>query len=220
VYALTRSGDHAHAESELRKLDPGHPLLVELAAFVRRHGGAGPDAGSEFEKGVDAAAGSKAEKPAAGVASAAGDFRANLEEASKAARSGNLARAEQLYQAVLATHPRNTEALAGLGDVARKRGDSARALQYYEQVLSQNPSYLPALAGAADVKWATGDRQGAVTLYKRLHDQAAPGTSYAKRAAERIKPAADSSVSAEPKEASKVPETEPVQTSDSAEPKQ
>jgi tetratricopeptide (TPR) repeat protein len=207
VYALTLSGKYDEAETEFRKLNADHPLLQELRAFVRRHNEV-PDGGAEPGDVVDpipltaGPASTTAKRAAAEVPAAAGDFRAQLEEASKALRSGNPGRAEQLYQAVLARHPRNTEALAGLGDVARQRGESARALQYYEQVLSRNPSYLPALVGAADVKWASGDRRGALVLYRRIHEQAGPGTSYGQRAADRIKQA-EGSPAAEPADASK-----------------
>jgi tetratricopeptide (TPR) repeat protein len=87
---------------------------------------------------------------------------------------------------VLAKHPGNTEALAGLGDVAAQRNDPKQAAAMYDQVLEANPSYLPALVASADQKWAAGDRRGAVALYHRIVSQAGAGSSYAAKAQRRI----------------------------------
>ena len=58
-------------------------------------------------------------------------------------------------------NPSDSEALAGLGDVARAQGDTAGAIAAYKRALAVNPSYLPALLGLADTQWASGDRGGA-----------------------------------------------------------
>lgn len=196
VYALARSGDSAAASSELSKIEEAstpHPLVNELRAFVRRletSADAGADAAvatvdpstlpviSETPSGDD-------ERYVGG-----GDFRSLLSSAAKAAAKGNLSRAESLYRQVLAKDPGNTEALAGLGDVARKRNDPEAAAEAYDKVLEKNPSYIPALLGRADQKWAAGDKEGALALYRRVLEQAGPGTSYGQRAAARIAQAA------------------------------
>jgi tetratricopeptide (TPR) repeat protein len=114
-----------------------------------------------------------------------GDYRSLLQQASQASASRNYDRAEQLYRAALAKSPGDTEALAGLGDVARARGNPTLARSYYEKVLANNPHYLPTLAALADIKWDSGDRAGAAKLYRDILDSASEGP-LASRAKERI----------------------------------
>src|SRR5439155_1763919 len=85
----------------------------------------------------------------------------------------------------LAKSPGDTEALGGLGDVARARGNPSLARTYYEKVLANNPHYLPALAALADIKWDAGDRAGAAKLYREVVDTSSEGPL-----AERPKPRA------------------------------
>ncbi|MCC6216107.1 MAG: zinc-ribbon domain-containing protein [Polyangiaceae bacterium] len=196
VYALVRAGDQAAAESELGKLEalsrPG-TTLTALRAFVRRlrlDADAAP-AASASAATVDLAALPVLDtRPVAAGADedegAGGDFRSLLTQAAAAAQRGQLDRAERLYNQVLAKQPGNTEALAGLADVARARKDPATAQKLYAKVLEENPSYLPALVAQADHKWDSGDRTGAIALYRRILDQAGPGTSYGQHAARRI----------------------------------
>jgi len=115
-----------------------------------------------------------------------GDFRKLLLDASAAKNSGDLTRANTLYQAARDQQPNNIEALSGLADVARMRGDNATAGAYYDSVINQNPTYLPALMSSADLKWAAGDRASAVVLYKRVTAQADPGSQFAQKAAARV----------------------------------
>ncbi len=192
VYALVRSGNLSGASTELDKSGArakSHPLYDDLAAFVARH-----------EKVADAGADAQAEVATVDPSSLpvldtsttqepeipAGDFRGQLRQASSALKHNDLDRAERLYQAVLAKQPGNTEALAGLGDVARLKRDPAKAEKMYEKVLEKNPSYLPAMIAQADAKWANGDRKGALVIYRRVLEQSGPSTSYGKRAAQRI----------------------------------
>jgi tetratricopeptide (TPR) repeat protein len=226
VYALTRAGRIADAKMELGKLDAQHPLLAELTAFVRRHETAA-DAGTGVAvvEAVAAsplpAAGPGAKRASGQEAESAGDFRSKLEQASVALGKGDLNRAEQLYQSVLATHPNSTEALGGLGDVARRRGNSAKAAEYYQRVLDQNPSYLPAMIGLADQKWASGDRKGALVLYRRILDQSGSGSSYGQRAAERIKQAEAAASAPQQAEEPAAPAEQPhIDTTDLPEPTQ
>jgi tetratricopeptide (TPR) repeat protein len=87
---------------------------------------------------------------------------------------------------VLAEQPRNTEALSGLGDVAKARHDPALAAKMYDRVLAENPNYWPAILASADQKWDAGDRSGALVLYRRLLEQAGPNSEYGARAAARL----------------------------------
>jgi predicted Zn finger-like uncharacterized protein len=196
VYALIRSGDPAAARGELDKITSAtrpHPLVVELKEYVSRSSGTAPAASTSTEidagkrAATELAAGpATAGRPAEGETGIpAGDFRELLKQASQAASSRQYGRAEQLYNAALARNPGDTEALSGLGDVARARGDRSAARSYYEKVLARNPQYLPAIAALADIKWESGDRAGAVTLYRELVESS-PGGPLARRAKERI----------------------------------
>jgi tetratricopeptide (TPR) repeat protein len=91
-------------------------------------------------------------------------------------RGRDFDRARRIYQAVLAGDPTDSEALVGLGDIARAQGDSAGAMTTYRRALAANPSYLPAWLGLADVEWATGNRGGAVRDYNGIVDRFPEGT--------------------------------------------
>jgi len=193
VYALARYGNTNQARSELEKLqsvNKSHPLLKPLSAFLGRF-----EAASESEDGEDAGVAtvdpSKLGELDTGGAAAGsppppGDYRSQLTAAGRALRNGDLNQAERLYQAVLAREPNNTEAMAGLGDVARLRNDTDSASRMYDRVLEKNPTYLPALAAQADAKWDAGDRAGAIAIYRRIVEQAGTDTPYGQRAAARI----------------------------------
>jgi len=86
---------------------------------------------------------------------------------------------------VLAEQPENTEALAGVAEVARQRNDP-RAAALYDQVLAKNPSYVPAIVARADQKWAAGDVAGALPLYQRVVAQVGADSTYGRHAAARI----------------------------------
>jgi predicted Zn finger-like uncharacterized protein len=205
VYALVRSGNLSQAETELQKIEARehpNPLVAELKGFVQRFeraeaSDAGPD-GAVHVATVDPSQLPKLDtspKAAAEVdqePSLPGDFRAELEQADQAVQAGDLGRAEQLYNAVLAKQPGNTEALSGLAHVAKLRDDPAKAAALYQQVLKSNPSYLPALVARADEEWASGNRQEALTLYHRILVEAGAGTTYGQHAAARIAEAASS----------------------------
>jgi predicted Zn finger-like uncharacterized protein len=201
VYALARSDKINDAQTELAKLEARsatHPLLPELKQFLERFSIAAADAGGD--RAQEVATVDPASLPVLDTTSAGageptepGDFRNHLKQASAALKKGELDRAEQLYNAVLVKDPGNTEALAGLGDVARLRKDPETAAKLYDKVLKDNPSYLPALMARADQKWDSGDKPGAITLYRRILEQAGPGSSYGQRAASRIAAGAETS---------------------------
>ena len=201
IYALVRADRIAEADSEFAKLDgrsKPHPLLEELRAFLKRAKQSSDGAGNAAPKiaTVDTSKLPKLDtspapeddaRPAAVTAAAVPtDFRAKLSQASAALRNGDLARADQLFNAVLAEQPSNTEAISGLGDVAKARKDPALAAKMYDRVLANNPSYLPAILASADQKWEAGDKQGALVLYHRLLEQAGPSSEYGARASARI----------------------------------
>lgn len=196
IYALARADRVAEARAELTKLEAQskpHPLLDELRGFMSRFAATpaavpsglavvDPSKLPQLDTSVAAE-----EKAGTGIP---GDFRAALAQGAAAARAGDLARAEMLYDAALADQPGNVEALSGLGDVARRRGDAARAAQLYDQVLARNPSYLPAMIASADQKWASGNRAGALVLYRRIVEQVGTGSDFGARAQARITEAA------------------------------
>jgi predicted Zn finger-like uncharacterized protein len=229
IYALVRAGRVVEAGTELAKVENAerpHPLLPELKSFVTRFS-APVDAGVDA---ADAAATTDAEVPTEAAPSdgatpaggpplgggTGGDFRRRLTQAADAVASGDLPRAEQLYQSVLNEHPGNTEALAGLADVARRRNDTAKASRLYAEVLDANPSYLPALMATADQKWQAGDRKGAIALYRRVLEQAGPSTDYGQRAQSRIAQGdgGDSKSAPEPAPTQAPPSKPEIDTSD------
>ncbi|HEX7453693.1 MAG TPA: tetratricopeptide repeat protein [Polyangiaceae bacterium] len=194
IYALARAGRLSEAQSEFSKIDgrsKPHPLLEELRSFLKRAQSsvdANPSPSSEPQPPkiptVDVQKLPKLDTSPA--PETPGDFRSRLSQAASALHQGDLARAEQLYQSVIEEQPGNTEALSGLGDVAKARHNPALAAQMYDRVLNANPSYLPAILASADQKWDAGDRKGAVLLYRRLLDQAGPNSEFGARAQARI----------------------------------
>jgi tetratricopeptide (TPR) repeat protein len=109
-----------------------------------------------------------------------------MEAASQAIRKGDWDRARQIYEGIVARNRSDSEALCGLGDVARARGDSAGAISTYKRAISVNPSYLPALLGVADTQWIAGDHASATREYKDIADRFPEGTypGYVKQRAE------------------------------------
>ena len=200
IYALVRANRLAEADSEFAKLDgrpKPHPLLEELRAFLKRAKLSSDGAGdtptkiatvdtSKLPKLDTSPAPEDEPRPTVTGAAARSDFRTKLSQASAALRNGELGKAEQLFKAVLAEQPTNTEAIAGLGDVAKARRDPALAAKMYDRVLADNPSYLPAILASADQKWDSGDKSGALVLYRRLLEQAGPNSEYGSRASARI----------------------------------
>jgi tetratricopeptide (TPR) repeat protein len=194
VYALARSGDMAGAKTELAKLDAmarPYPLLPQLHAFVDKtpiktalDGGVAanvpnvavsalpqPPAPGQVGGGGGGAGAGDTDQPAVPGASTSA-----MKAAQAAIRKGDWNRARQIYEALVARNPNDSEALAGLGDVARASGDMAGAMSAYKRALAVNPSYLPALVGLADTQWASGDRGSAVRAYKDIVDRFPEGT--------------------------------------------
>jgi predicted Zn finger-like uncharacterized protein len=203
VYALAQSGDAAGAKAELAKLDAltrPYPLLPQLHAFVDRapvkplvDGGVAANVPH-----IDVSAlPTQAPPPAAGGGGAseepAGDSaNGGMKAAGQAIKKGDWSRARQIYEALVARNPSDSEALAGLGDVERAQGNSSGAISAYRRALAVNPSYLPALLGVADTEWASGDRGSAQHAYKDIEERFPEGTypAYVKQRAEPAAPAA------------------------------
>jgi predicted Zn finger-like uncharacterized protein len=205
VYSLVRSGDAGLARAELEKIAAAaHPyaLLSELSAFVNR--AAGGTARAEIVKrelppvvAPSPPARRAPEPPRVEPESGATDFRVLLERASQATAARQYDKAEQLYRMALVKNPGDTEALGGLGDVARARGNTGLARTYYEQVLARNPHYLPSLGALADLDWEAGDRSSAVKRYSELL-AVSPTGPLAERAKNRINQAQSEPKRAEP----------------------
>lgn len=207
VYALSKSGDAAGAKTELAKLDAmarPYPLLPQLHAFVDKTPmKAALDGGVAANvPHVDVSALPQQPPPGQGGGAAAGapdndqpavpgESTSAMKAAQAAIRKGDWNRARQIYEALVARNPSDSEALAGLGDVARAEGDMAGAMSAYKRALAVNPSYLPAVVGLADTQWASGDRGSAVRAYKDIVDRFPEGTypGYVKTRAEGGAPA-------------------------------
>jgi tetratricopeptide (TPR) repeat protein len=194
VYGLARSGDVVGAKAELGKLEAltrPYPLLSYLRVFVDKSK-ARPlgDGGAAAASGTPLA--SVSSLPMQGLPGGASDTRVPADSrvalamAAHAERGGNLARARELYETVVARNPSDSEALSGLGDVSRAQGDLQGAIADYKRALTVNPSYLPALIGLADSCWAGGDRGTAIATYKQIVDRFPEGTypGYVKQRAE------------------------------------
>lgn len=91
-----------------------------------------------------------------------------LTAASSARKKGDNAAAKDLYNKVLAQHPGNVEANAGLASIARAEGDLATARASYEKALATSPGFYPAIIGLADTEWELGDRAAAQQHYQQI----------------------------------------------------
>ena len=201
VYALAKSGDGPGAKAELAKLDAltrPYPILPALHGVVDKMSvKATADAGAPAGAGqprasatVAAAAPAATAQPQGGTAEGAGgggggggggdgipsDPRVAMQMAALAVKTGQLVRARAIYESIVAKNPSDSEALAGLGDIARLDGDPGLAVSRYKRAIAVNPSYLPALLGLADSQWASGDKAGAVHGYTEIVDRFPEGT--------------------------------------------
>ena len=188
VYALVRSGDMAAAGSELARIKTQarpYPLLPNLSAFVEKTSPKAVASTAPVAAPSPLASASAHRAPAPSAAGAAsggggdapvGDVNTAMQAASNAIKKGDFSRAGQIYQTLAARNPNDSEALAGIGDVARLTGDSAGAMSAYRRAVAVNPSYLPALLGLADTQWSSGDRAAAVHGYSDIVDRFPEGT--------------------------------------------
>jgi predicted Zn finger-like uncharacterized protein len=190
VYALARSGDAVGARSELDRLaglTRPHPLVGALRAFVQRvpaarDGGAAPLVTSTATVDIGALPHAHARAGRAPGAGGGGGFagasdpRTLLAQAAASERTHDFDRARALYSAALAQNPSDSEALAGLGDVAHAQRDLPGAIGYYKRALAVNPVYLPALVGMADAQYEGGNRAEAQKTYRDITERFPDGT--------------------------------------------
>ena len=195
VYALARSGDKASAKAELEKLASlarPHPLVVPLRAFVDK-AVSKPVGDGGAEAGVPLVSVSNLPNAPPGYGYPPGDvppgtvvMTGSIGQAMQALQRGDKEKARQIYEGLVARNPNDSEALTGLGDVARASGDTAGAIAAYKRALAVNPSYLHALVALADTHWGSGNRGEAIRLYRdivdRFPEQAYP--AYVKQRAE------------------------------------
>lgn len=190
IYALAKSGDASGAKAELSRLDVmarPYPLLPSLRAFVDKQPGLVADRGPVPAAVTGSAPpapshGPSTSEPAVSPGQPAaevlprGDARAAMLAAAAAVKKGDFARARQAYQSILDRNPNDSEAVAGLGDIARLQGDAPGAISEYKRAIAINPSYLPALLGLADTQWSRGERASAARTYTDVVDRFPEGT--------------------------------------------
>jgi putative thioredoxin len=82
-----------------------------------------------------------------------------------------LADAERFYRRALAQAPRDSEALAGLGEIELLRGTVSSADAHFRAALDANPDYVPALVAVADIRWQSGQAQAARDAYRQIVEQ-------------------------------------------------
>jgi tetratricopeptide (TPR) repeat protein len=96
------------------------------------------------------------------------DRRFLLERARSRQRDYRLTEAERLYRQVLTRAPRDSEALAGLGEVDVLRGTTGAADEHFQAALRANADYIPALIAVADLKWESGRFKEAQQGYQSI----------------------------------------------------
>ena len=200
VYALSKSGDLAAAKAELAKLDAltrSYPCSPNLHALIDQ---APPKSSAERPATTANAPHANGVTPPSHPAMAPersgagssdgvpGDQASAMQAASQAFKRADFGRARRIYEALVSRSPSDSEALSGIGDVARAQGDAAGAIAAYKRALAVNPSYLPALLGVADTEWANGDRANAQRAYKDITNRLPEGTypSYVKTRADAV----------------------------------
>lgn len=94
-----------------------------------------------------------------------------LERARTAQRNYRLADAERFYRRALSQAPRDSEALAGLGELELLRGASSEAGARFREALSANENYLPARVALADLQWQAGHADDARREYRHIVEQ-------------------------------------------------
>ncbi|CAN5625120.1 hypothetical protein BH09MYX1_BH09MYX1_32840 [soil metagenome] len=180
VFALARSGDSAAARKEIERLltlPRPYPLLQPLREYVDRAPAPVGDAGPVAVVDVGNLPQTNPAGTGGGVSSS--DPRVLLAQAETAKGKGDFEKAKGLYGKVIEGNPTDSEALAGLGQIAYTQHDLANAQTYFRRAVAANGSYVPALVGLGDAQWDSGDHPGAQKTYKdivdRFPDAAYPG---------------------------------------------
>jgi tetratricopeptide (TPR) repeat protein len=91
-----------------------------------------------------------------------------LERARTAQRQYRLIDAERFYRRVLSLAPRDSEALAGVGELELLRGAPQAAGARFREALDSNADYVPALVALADLHWQAGDAETARREYRDI----------------------------------------------------
>lgn len=80
--------------------------------------------------------------------------------------------AAQRFESVLEIEPKNSYALVGLGDIARRRGRHQDAVEYYQRCIEHDPHNAFALFGLADSYRSLRKYHDALTIWERYleHD--------------------------------------------------
>jgi predicted Zn finger-like uncharacterized protein len=230
VYALVRSGDVVGAKAELDKLAAlPHPNenIVLLRAFVdQTPAKGGIDGGIAFTaplsldvrslpKGGALPIAPNSNAAGGGAAGGGGDAKSFTAQGEAAMRKGEYDLAGKLYSQALDRDPSDSEALGGLGDVARARHDSSGAIASYRRAMAINAMYLPAYMGLADVAYESGDHATAQKTYKEIVDRFPEGT-YPPRVKERAEsapaPAPTEAPTAAPTTTAAIPTPTPTST--------
>ncbi len=200
AYALARTGDFAGARHEIDALasrSSGAPVIGELRAFVARADHGAKPAAPVVAAITSSVAVATPTPPATTVAppvtppvtapvtstklstsaptapTATGPV--SMAAALEAQKSGDLARASTLFQALVAKSPNDIESLTALGDIARKEGRTRDAIGFYRRALTVNTSFFPALLGLADALWDSGERAAAQQRYTEITNRFSPG---------------------------------------------
>lgn len=203
IVALAQLNKFDDAKPELDGLasqSRPHPLLNEMRAYVLKAQQAYVDSLSSAK--LDAGTPERAESGDNDPDLLEGDFRLRLTRASECLARNELTKAQKLLRSVLAQRPNDTEAIAALADVMRRRGDLTQARTLYDKVLAINANYLPAMSGAADLRWRSGDRAGAASLYRRIIERVGETPGYGQVAAARLREV-DAPSKSEPKSESR-----------------
>jgi hypothetical protein len=109
-------------------------------------------------------------KPSPPKFDAMAERRFTLDRARAEQRSYRLGVAERLYRQVLAHAPRDSEALAGLGELELLRGTTDLARQRFDAALQANADYVPARIAVADLEWQAGHVEAARQAYRDIVD--------------------------------------------------
>ncbi|RYZ09749.1 MAG: tetratricopeptide repeat protein [Myxococcales bacterium] len=94
-----------------------------------------------------------------------------LERARNAQRQYRLTEAERFYRRALSQSPRDSEALAGLGELELLRGEPASADARFREAVEANADYVPARVALADLHWQSGRSDDARREYRDIVTQ-------------------------------------------------
>jgi Tetratricopeptide repeat len=94
-----------------------------------------------------------------------------LERARSAQRQYRLSEAERFYRRALTQAPKDSEALAGLGELELLRGERAAADARFREALEANADYVPARVALADLHWQFGQAEDARREYRDIVEQ-------------------------------------------------